>query len=511
MFADAPALFKQLFTSRVKAYSALILSFAFLHPASPVQAQQDTDNGPLQLEQKQVPESRLQVQMSYAPLVKQTAPAVVNIYTKSIKRQQRSAMFDDPIMKFFFGQGRSLGMPQERVQRSLGSGVVVRENGIIITNNHVVEGADEITVVMSNRKEYDAKLVLADPRTDLAILKIDTGGDPLQILQLEDSDSIEVGDIVLAIGNPFGVGQSVSSGIVSATSRTRKGINDLGFFIQTDAAVNPGNSGGALVGLDGKLIGINTSIISRSGASNGIGFAVPANMVRTVIRAALHEGELARPWLGVKGQDLTSALANALALDRAGGVLVNEIYPGSPADKADLKNGDVILAVDQKEVLDQGALNYRVATKEKDETIKLVLWREGRITYADVTLSMPPEDPPRAITELDGRHIFQGVTVLNLSPKANEELQIDVFKKGVMVAAVGRSTPTRRYGFVRPRDVFLSMNGEVINTVSDLTEALNRDLSDYTYDINRGGQRLRCQVAIREGRLAGSRCSKLAR
>lgn len=464
-----------------------------------------------QTQEKQVPETKAQIQLSFAPLVRDTAPAVVNIYTKSVKRQQRSAMYDDPILKFFFGQDRSFGMPQERVQRSLGSGVVVRDNGIIVTNNHVIDGADEITVVLSNRKEYAAKLVLADPRTDLAILKIDTSGEPLKSLQLEDSDSIEVGDMVLAIGNPFGVGQSVTSGIVSATSRTRKGINDLGFFIQTDAAVNPGNSGGALIGMDGKLMGINTAILSRSGASNGIGFAIPANMVRTVIKAALDEGELARPWLGVRGQDLTNALANAMALDRAGGVLVNDIYPDSPAAKAGLKNGDVILAVDQKEVLDEGALNYRIATKENGEVVKLVLWREGRIAYADVTLGMPPEDPLRAITELDGRHIFQGVTVLNLSPKTNEELQIDLFKKGVMVASVGRATPARRYGFVRPQDVFLSLNGVSINRVEDLTKALSSELTDYTYDLNRGGQRLRCQVAVRSGRLAGSRCVNLVR
>lgn len=460
---------------------------------------------------KQVPETQMQVQLSYAPLVRETAPAVVNIYTKTKLRMQRSAMFDDPIMQFFFGQGRSFGMPQERVQRSLGSGVIVRDNGVIITNNHVIDKADEITVVLNNRKEYAATLVLADPRTDLAVLKIDTKGEALESLSLTDSDSVEVGDIVLAIGNPFGVGQSVSSGIVSATSRTRQGINDLGFFIQTDAAVNPGNSGGALVGMDGKLLGINTAIISRSGASNGIGFAVPSNMVNSVIRAALSEGELVRPWLGIDGQDLTSELATAMGLDRAGGVLVNDIYPDSPAALADVRSGDVILAIDEKEVIDEGGLNFRVATKEKDQMVKLVLWRDGMISYADVKLDMPPEDPPANKTELDGAHIFQGVSILNLSPKTNEEMQIDLFSKGVMVTNVTRNTPAGAYRLLSPGDIILSLNGVKITRVADLTDLLEDPPSNYTYDFQSRGKRFRCQLKTRGGRLTGKNCGQLGR
>lgn len=470
--------------------------------------------GPVNAAQEQnrvVPESRQQLMLSYAPLVQQTAPAVVNIYTKSVKRQRRSAMFDDPLFRRFFGGDRSFGMPQERVQQSLGSGVIVRSNGVIVTNHHVIKESDEITVVLHDRREFAAKVILEDPKSDLAILKIDTGSESLQSLELDDSDDVLVGDVVLAIGNPFGVGQTVTSGIVSATSRTRQGINDLGFFIQTDAAVNPGNSGGALVGVDGKLMGINTAILSRTGASNGIGFAVPSNMVKSVIRAALNEGQIERPWLGVNGKTLTNNLAAALGLDRPGGVLIDNIYPGSPAAMADVKVGDVILAIDQKEVVDKGALDFRVATKNNGDTAKLVLWREGRISYADVTLTMPPEDPPRNMTELDGAHAFQGVTILNMSPKMNEELQIDPFNKGVLVIGVKRNTPAGYYQYLRRGDVIVGLNGQSIDFVKDLTKALDDVSNQYVYDVIRRGQRLRCQLSVVSGKLARSGCNYLRR
>lgn len=232
-----------------KIFTSLVV---FLGAATYVTAQDDGS--------RQVPASRTEVQLSYAPLVQQAAPAVVNIFTTKVVRQRRSAMFDDPLFKRFFGDQFSFGSPKDRVQGSLGSGVIVRPNGVIITNHHVIEGADEIKVVLSDRREFDAEIILADPRTDLAILRIAVGDEQLPTLALANSDDVLVGDIVLAIGNPFGVGQTVTSGIVSATARTQQGISDFGFFIQTDAAVNPGNSGGALVGMKGQLLGINTAI-----------------------------------------------------------------------------------------------------------------------------------------------------------------------------------------------------------------------------------------------------------
>ena len=448
----------------------------------------------LSAQDRVLPTSQGQVQLSYAPLVSDSTPAVVNIYTTKIVRSRRSAMFDDPLFKRFFGDSFSFGSPKDRVQGSLGSGVIVRPNGVIVTNNHVIEGADEIRVVLADRREFDAEVVLADPRTDLAILRISAGEEALPILNLADSDDVLVGDIVLAIGNPFGVGQTVTSGIVSATARTQQGISDFGFFIQTDAAVNPGNSGGALVGMRGDLLGINTAIYSRTGASNGIGFAVPANMVKSVLRAALNEGQLTRPWLGVRGQSVTSELAAGLGLDRAGGVLVDETYAGGPASLAGLVPGDVIMAIDGKEVLDEPALNFRIATMEEGTAVPLAVLSEGFIQERSVTLALPPEDPVRDEQALDGRHPFQGVTVANLSPRFNEELQINPFLKGVVVLKIEPRTAAARYQFLAPGDILLQLNGSSIEYVSDIAAALDENAERYVYQFRRRGRVRECQI-----------------
>jgi Do/DeqQ family serine protease len=444
--------------------------------------------------EKVVPQTQAQVQLSYAPIVREAAPAVVNIYTKQVVRTRRSALFDDPLFQRFFGDQFSFGMPEERVRGSLGSGVIVRPNGVIVTNHHVIEGADEIQVVLADRREFDARVVLDDARTDLAILQIDTGDEALPTLSLSDSDNVEVGDIVLAIGNPFGIGQTVTSGIVSANARTQQGISDFGFFIQTDAAVNPGNSGGALVNMFGELLGINTAIYSRTGASNGIGFAVPANMVKSVLRAALNEGQLVRPWLGVNGQSVTGDLAASLGLDRAGGVLVDDVFPGSPAAEAGLKAGDVIMAVGGKEVIDEPGLNFRIATMEDGSEVTLAVLSEGFIQERTITLGLPPEDPPRDVTKIDGRNPFQGVTVGNLSPRFNDELQIDIFLKGVVVLEIDRRTPAGRYQFLVPGDIVLGINGNRVERVSDLMDALAEDQENYVYQLRRRGQNLECMI-----------------
>ncbi len=445
-------------------------------------------------QQRVLPQSATEVKLSYAPLVSDSAPAVVNIYTRQVVRSRRSSMFDDPLFKRFFGDQFSFGAPEDRVRGSLGSGVIVRPDGIIVTNHHVIENADEVSVVLADRREFDAEIVLADPRTDLAILQIDVGEENLPILNLGDSDDVLVGDIVLAIGNPFGIGQTVTSGIVSATARTQQGISDFGFFIQTDAAVNPGNSGGALVGIDGELLGINTAIYSRTGASNGIGFAVPANMVKSVLRAALNEGELVRPWLGVRGQTVTNDLAAGLGLDRAGGVLVDEVYVGGPASAAGINPGDVIMAVDGKEVIDEPGLNFRIATKQEGDEVPLAVLSEGFIQERRVSLLLPPEDPARNVSKLDGRHPFQGVTVGNMSPRFNEELQIDTFRKGVVVLNVERRSPSARYQFVIPGDVILSVNGINVDYVADLNDAIDETAERYVYQVQRRGRVQECIV-----------------
>ena len=445
---------------------------------------------------RQVPASRQQVQLSYAPLVQQATPAVVNIYTTKTRR--RSAMFDDSLLKRFFGDQFGFSVPKERVQGSLGSGVIVRPDGIIVTNHHVIEGADEIKVVLSDRREFDAEIVLDDPRTDLAILRIPIGDELLPTLALADSDDVLVGDIVLAIGNPFGVGQTVTSGIISATARTQRGISDYGFFIQTDAAVNPGNSGGALVGLNGKLLGINTAIYSRTGASNGIGFAIPASMVKSVLRAALNDGQITRPWLGIKGQSVTSDIASSFGLDRAGGVLVDEVYPGGPADLAGVLPGDVIMAVDGKEVIDEPALNFRVATLENGESVPLAVLSEGGfVEEREIKLDLPPETPLRNTSEIDGRHPFQGVTVANLSPKFNEELQVDPFLRGVIVLKVNRRTPAGRYQYLLPGDLLLRLNNQAVSSVADVNQILSEGADQFIYQFRRRGRVRECAITDR--------------
>src|SRR5689334_7273339 len=288
-----------------------------------------------------------ELRLSYAPVVQHVAPAVVNVYAAKVV-QNRNPLLDDPIFRRFFGVPGGGG---NQLQRSLGSGVIIDPAGLVVTNNHVIEGADEVKVSVADKREFEATLVLKDARTDLAVLRIKDGHERFPILDFADSDAVQVGDVVLAIGNPFGVGQTVTHGIVSALARTQVGISDYRFFIQTDAAINPGNSGGALVDMTGRLIGINTAIYSRSGGSQGIGFAIPANMVRVVVASARGgSGAVKRPWLGAKLQTITPEIAENLGLPRPSGALVASLTPTSPATRAGLKPGDVIVSIDGQPV-----------------------------------------------------------------------------------------------------------------------------------------------------------------
>ena len=335
---------------------------------------------------QQVPENRAQIAYSFAPVVKRTAPAVVNVYSKRVISDQSASPFGgDPMFRYFFGDNRLFGRPRERVLNSLGSGVIVEPSGFIVTNNHVIKGGTDIRVSLSDRREFEAKVVLADERTDLAILKIDPGKEPLPVLPMGDSDALQVGDLVLAIGNPFGVGQTVTSGIVSALARTHVGATDYQFFIQTDAAINPGNSGGALVDMAGELVGINASIYTRSGGSNGIGFAIPVNMVKAVIKSARAGGKIVRPWLGGAFQDVTVDIAELLGFDRPQGVLIADLHPQSPLVAAGLKRGDVILSVDGKPVGDAQELEYRLATHAVGDVAKITYSRDHRTRKAGIS------------------------------------------------------------------------------------------------------------------------------
>ncbi|PIW29943.1 MAG: serine protease [Rhodospirillales bacterium CG15_BIG_FIL_POST_REV_8_21_14_020_66_15] len=448
-----------------------------------------------QIADREVPQSREQATLSYAPVVEQAAPAVVNIFTaKKVVQRRRPTLFDDPFFQRFFGPelGFQFGPRQkERVQNSLGSGVIVRGDGLIVTNNHVIEGADEIKVVLHDRREFSAKIIGTDERTDLAVLRLEGPPGNLPVLDLADSDSVKVGDMVLAIGNPFGVGQTVTSGIVSALARTQLAGNgsDLNFFIQTDAAINPGNSGGALVGLDGRLVGINTAIFSKSGGSMGIGFAIPSNMVRAVVNGVVKGGRLVRPWIGAAGRPVTADIANSLGLDRPGGVIIEDVYPGSAAERAGLKRGDIVLAVNGHEVRDATALKFRIATTPLGEVVPLRIWRQGRMQALKLEIEAPPEFPARNQQELAGRHPLTGAVVVNMSPALGDELGIDPFKRGVMVLQIRRGAPADKIG-LRPGDFIRRVNGSEIGLVQDLVTVFSRPASAWDIAIERQGREL---------------------
>jgi len=439
-----------------------------------------------------IPVTRSEITLSFAPLVKKAAPAVVNIYAKKVVRRPSGGILSDPLLRRFFGEDWPFGdQTRERIENSLGSGVIVRAEGVIVTNHHVIENADEITVVMSDRREFDARVLLTDERTDIAVLKIDPGPESFAFLVFADSDELEVGDLVLAIGNPFGVGQTVTSGIISGLARTTVGITDFRSFIQTDAAINPGNSGGALIGVDGRLVGVNTAIFSRSGGSLGIGFAVPANMVDSVVSSALSGEKLVRPWVGFSGRDVTAEVAEALGLRRPGGVLVEGIYEGGPADKAGLKRGDVIRAMGKKALFDAQHLRFRLATRKLGETVVLEIIRDGKTLKLEFVLVAPPEDPPRDRQQIS-RGPLAGMAVGNLSPALAQEMGMSAVK-GVVVMEIRRGSSAHRLRF-RPRDIIVSLNGKEVESARDLVRISNERRDTWNIVLVRNGRRITFEV-----------------
>lgn len=442
-----------------------------------------------------VPDNREALLYSYSGIVKRVAPAVVNVYVRSeARRRRRSPFFDDPFFRRFFGE--RFGRPQPRIQNSLGSGVIVSSDGIVVTNHHVVksEGGSrsEIKVALADSREFKAKIILSDERTDLAVLRIEGDDKEFPYIQFADSDSLEVGDIVLAIGNPFGVGQTVTSGIVSALARTRVGISDYQFFIQTDAAINPGNSGGPLVDMRGRIVGINSAIYSRSGGSLGIGFSIPSNMVRVIVNSALHGGKVERPWLGAELQNVTSDIAHAMGLERATGAIVAEIVPDSPAEKAGLKKGDIIVEVDGRVAKDAQSVLYRLATKGVGTEASLAIQRSGKRREVALALQAAPETVPRNITEITGANPFAGARVANLSPALAEEMSIDTVS-GIVVFETDAGSTARRLGF-RPGDLILSINNQDVKTVKQLVTLLNERVPGWEILIERGGEELQTYI-----------------
>ncbi|MCO5733988.1 DegQ family serine endoprotease [Rhizobium sp. SSA_523] len=435
---------------------------------------------------KVVPESRTEMQLSFAPLVKRTASAVVNVYAERVV--QRSNPFaGDPFFEQFFGQR----MPnRSEKQSSLGSGVIVSHNGLVVTNNHVINGADDIKIALADGREFPCEVLLKDDSVDLAVLKI-KGQEEFPVLPIGNSDGVEVGDLVLAIGNPFGVGQTVTSGIVSALARTQVTDGDVGFFIQTDASINPGNSGGALMNMNGELIGINTAIFSRGGGSNGIGFAIPANLVKVFLTAA-EEGKQSfeRPYVGATFQAVTSDVAEALALKGARGALVVAVTRGSPADKAGIKPGEVVTAVNAIPVEHPDALNYRLTTVGLGSVAKLTVEDGGKAREVDLTLDTAPETVPRDERLIDGRNPFAGSRIANLSPRIATELHLPSDKAGVVITEVVRGSPASRLGF-QSGDIMVAINGSPVPTTQAMESLVGDNPGFWRVEIERGGQRIR--------------------
>lgn len=442
----------------------------------------------------QVPASREEITLSFAPLVKRTAPAVVNIFTRTVVRERQvSPLFSDPFFQRFFGDRLGFGNQlRERVQNSLGSGVIVSADGLIVTNNHVIEGADEIRVVLTDRREFAASVVGVDDRTDLAVLRVDSPGD-LPMLSFGDSDDLEVGDLVLAIGNPFGVGQTVTSGIVSGVARTQVGVADIGSFIQTDAAINPGNSGGALIDMYGKLIGVNTAIFSKSGGSLGIGFAVPANMVRFVIENIVSGGRVVRPWLGAFGQPVTSEIAEALGLDRPTGVLIDRVWPSSAGAAAGLRQGDVIAAVDGNPVNNPAELEFRIGSKPIGGKADVLVYRGDGFDTVSVPLRAAPEDPPREVTLIEVATPLAGAVIANVSPALYDEERLNSPDPGVVVLKIARGSPAARLR-LRRDDRIIAVNNRRIESVGQLLDTLDGIASPWEIVLQRDGRQIRLRV-----------------
>ncbi|MEP5759194.1 MAG: trypsin-like peptidase domain-containing protein [Litoreibacter sp.] len=429
-----------------------------------------------------VPSSDAQIKLSFAPLVKAAGPAVVNIFAERVVAERSSPFRGNSLFDDMF---RDLEQARPRVQNSLGSGVILSEDGIVVSNYHVVGMATAIRVVLTDRREFSARILLADEDTDLAILKIETE-DPLPWLQFRNSDEIEVGELVLAIGNPFGIGQTVSSGIVSGLARS--GIatgNARGYFIQTDAPINPGNSGGALIDMAGQLVGINTSILTRSGGSNGIGFAIPTNLVAQFVSQAKQGNQsFAHPWAGLQGQAVDAEIASGFGLRTPEGVVITGMHVDSPFASAGLLTGDIVLSVDGKPVFAPAEMLFRMQIKPLGDVIKVTYLRDGQPNDADVTLMMAPETTARDVHHV-GEGTLRGLAVSNVNAAVQIELGLPIDASGVAITVLPRQL--NRLG-IRPGDLLREINGAPINDTKDVERAAAEGGRRWHIIAERGGR-----------------------
>jgi len=409
---------------------------------------------------------------SFAPIVKKVAPSVVKITAtvkgKEIHTQQFFPGMDDPFFRRFFGddprgRNRTFRTPP---QQGVGSGVIVSKDGYIVTNNHVVDDADAVKILLQDGQEFTAKVIGKDPKTDVAVLRVDAKD--LPAIEIADSDKIEIGDLVLAVGNPFDIGQTVTMGVVSATGRARLGL-DYEDFIQTDAAINPGNSGGALVDAEGRLIGINTAILSRSGGNQGIGFAIPVNLARDVMNSLVTDGKVTRGYFGVMIQDVTPALARKLDLKQQKGALVGDVVPKSPADKAGIQSGDVVTELDGKPVTDSRHLKLAVARAKPGEHVRVKVLRDGSTKTLDVTVKELPDSEHLAKSDShrsDDSEALKGVAVADLDAQSRRQFNIPDTVRGAIVKDVEEGSAAAEAG-LRPGDVILEINKQPVKGAED--------------------------------------------
>ncbi|MEH7828926.1 Do family serine endopeptidase [Gemmobacter denitrificans] len=419
-----------------------------------------------------VPQSQAEISLSFAPVVRQVTPAVVNIYATVLVERRASPFAGDPFFDQFF---QGFGATAPRVENALGSGVIVGADGIVVSNYHVIANATEIRVETSDRREYRAHVLLADEDSDLAVLQLEDA-DNLPALPLRNSDQLQVGDLVLAIGNPFGVGQTVSSGIISGLGRSTLALGSgRGYLIQTDAAINPGNSGGALVDMAGRLIGINSAILTKGGGSNGIGFAIPANLVQNFVdQARAGETRFQRPWAGVQGQGMDAAMAEAMGLTRPEGVVISDLHPESPFKAAGLRVGDVILALEGERTDTPQEVMFRLAALGIGREVALRYLRDGAEKETTLTLIAPPDSPPRDAVTLGGDSVLHGLSVARINPAVAAEMGLPLNQPdGVVVT--GAEGLAARFG-LRPGDVLLAINGTPVTRTTEL-EALTQPVT----------------------------------
>ncbi|MFN3645715.1 MAG: Do family serine endopeptidase [Gemmobacter sp.] len=438
-----------------------------------------------------VPASQAEITLSFAPVVKQAAPAVVNIYATRVVETRVSPFSGDPFFDRLF---RDFGAARPEVQNSLGSGVIVGAGGLVVSNYHVVDAATDITVVLQDRREFAAEVVLADRDNDLAVLRLKEATD-LPVLPFRDSDGVEVGELVLAIGNPFGIGQTVSMGIVSALARSSISVGDgRGYFLQTDAAINPGNSGGALVDAQGRLVGINTAILTQSGGSNGVGFAIPSNLVRAVVaQAEAGATRFQRPWAGVNGQAVDGALAESLGLPRPEGVILSDLHPESPLAKAGLQPGDVVVALDGAPVNSPQEMIFRMSARGVGAQVELGYLRKGKERQARITLIAPPDTPARDPRRIGPGSALEGLEVARINPAVIAEWGLPMQAEGVIVTGV---QAWAAQAGLSPGDVVLAINGERVATPADVERAARAQTRSWAIDLIRNGQPLRLRFRV---------------